>query len=681
MRRWLIPCFTTVALLAVIVSVPWFLLPSTVRAQVNTFCAANVVCNVTAAWNFKIFENTQFVDSTLSRGGSDIGAEINLAYAALPANGGDIWIFPNGTNSAYSFSTPIVLATANKIARLRGHAPSTPTPTQGLTLNYTPTTATTAITLDYDNGASGGGQNSHIAIESITLMNNNCVTLGGCGSSATGIAIGNTNGAQSAVFKDMRVSGFGTGISNPNNNSWGQTLENVGFTYNTTGLNYVSAENTTLTGAKFVANGTAITTVGGELTMLGGSLDSSVTAGFVCTGGAGQQINYLIGVHMENQNGQASAGANLSSHFFTGTCNMTILGGAMENDNRSAGGTSDWLLNSSGGALVVEGTEFSSVFSGALTTGYLNLVSPVRAKVSFIDSAPTVANPSCGGSGCAAANINRIVQGTNNNASLWQLGDTVFNTTVGMGDAFFTPNTSVGLHIRTANSLDAIRTEDRTDNEVMDFGPGICGTTFFTFEDITNAVCALEYQFTTKQWIIPATVSGGLTVNPVASFPGNTAALTADWTCGTGGTVASCVAATIIGSGGGVPLTFTLPMVAKSYTLECDGVVGQATAATLNQWNLLTATNGATNVTANYSMATAATAYAAGAVTDQASTTTTFQIAPSWTLGGTGTKMPFHIWAKVEGASASGTVLSLQLLAPTVGDLVTIYRGTACRIF
>lgn len=171
------------------------------------------------------------------------------------------------------------------------------------------------------------------------------------------------------------------------------------------------------------------------------------------------------------------------------------------------------------------------------------------------------------------------------------------------------------------------------------------------------------------------------TFTGVTPFPGNTAALAADWTCGTAGTVSSCVAATVVGSGGGVPLTFTLPLVAQSYTLECDGIVGQATAATANQWNLLTATNGATNVTALYDMYTAATAKAGGTVTDQASTTTTFQIAPSWTLGGTATKMPFHVWAKIEGASASSTVVSLQLVAPTVGDLVTIYRGTACRIY
>jgi hypothetical protein len=96
---------------------------------------------------------------------------------------------------------------------------------------------------------------------------------------------------------------------------------------------------------------------------------------------------------------------------------------------------------------------------------------------------------------------------------------------------------------------------------------------------------------------------------------------------------------------------------------------------------MLTATNGATNVTAFYDMYATATSKVSGATTDQASTTTTFNIGGTWTLGGTATKMPFHIWARIEGASASGTVVSLQLVAPTVGDLVTIYRGASCRIF
>lgn len=157
---------------------------------------------------------------------------------------------------------------------------------------------------------------------------------------------------------------------------------------------------------------------------------------------------------------------------------------------------------------------------------------------------------------------------------------------------------------------------------------------------------------------------------------GMTAAVTAaDVTCGTGGTISSCVAATTI-----TGLTFTLPLVATNWTMDCYLTVGQATATTANQWLIQTATNGVTNTTANYMMATAATALAVGAVTDQASTTTAFQIAPSWTLSGTATKMPVHIHSTFEGVSASGTVINLQVISPTVGDLLTIYRGSSCSI-
>lgn len=167
----------------------------------------------------------------------------------------------------------------------------------------------------------------------------------------------------------------------------------------------------------------------------------------------------------------------------------------------------------------------------------------------------------------------------------------------------------------------------------------------------------------------------------VLTTPSNKVVLTADWTCGTGGTVADCnTAAVIVGSGGGVPLMFPLPLVAASYYWECNLIVGQATAAVANTWSILTATNGATNVTAAYDMYTAATAKAGGAVTDEATTTTAFAIAPNWTLGGTGTKMPVRIWGSIEGASASGTVLSLLLTNGANADLITIYRGSECHI-
>jgi len=157
---------------------------------------------------------------------------------------------------------------------------------------------------------------------------------------------------------------------------------------------------------------------------------------------------------------------------------------------------------------------------------------------------------------------------------------------------------------------------------------------------------------------------------------GMTIITTSDWTCGTGGTVSSCTSAQVIGT---PAFTFTLPSIAGNWALDCDLIVGQATGATANSWNIITSSNAPTNLSAGYMMNTAATAMTGGALTGGSGTSTQV-ISPTWTLGATGTKMPVHIWAALDGGSASGTVVSLQLVAPTVGDLVTIYRDSKCSI-
>jgi hypothetical protein len=174
----------------------------------------------------------------------------------------------------------------------------------------------------------------------------------------------------------------------------------------------------------------------------------------------------------------------------------------------------------------------------------------------------------------------------------------------------------------------------------------------------------------------PVALSGTTNLGIIATQSQTAQITSADWSCGTGGTVSSCVSAQTIGT-----LSFTFPLEVKTWTIDCNLVVGQATGVTANNWNAQTATNGATNSTFTYNQATAAAAVATGATTDQASTTTTFNIGGTWTQGATGTKMPVHIWGTIEGTSASGTVFNLQLVAPTVGDLVTIYRGSSCRYY
>src|SRR5437868_3893693 len=54
------------------------------------------------------------------RSGEDIGAQINAAYASLPANGGTIVVISPAGGQCYSFSTPIVAAVPGKYLLLAG---------------------------------------------------------------------------------------------------------------------------------------------------------------------------------------------------------------------------------------------------------------------------------------------------------------------------------------------------------------------------------------------------------------------------------------------------------------------------------------------------------------------------------------------------------------------------------
>jgi hypothetical protein len=53
-------------------------------------------------------------------GNGDIGAQINVAYAALPPRGGTIVVIAPANGACYSFSTPIVAAVPGKYLLLQG---------------------------------------------------------------------------------------------------------------------------------------------------------------------------------------------------------------------------------------------------------------------------------------------------------------------------------------------------------------------------------------------------------------------------------------------------------------------------------------------------------------------------------------------------------------------------------
>jgi hypothetical protein len=82
--------------------------------------------------------------------------------------------------------------------------------------------------------ATGSQLPAGTGLRNLTLSNNSCITSGGCGSSATAIAIGNTHGgAYGATMDNVSVFGFGTVFSVTNVASVGITLINPVFTANT----------------------------------------------------------------------------------------------------------------------------------------------------------------------------------------------------------------------------------------------------------------------------------------------------------------------------------------------------------------------------------------------------------------------------------------------------------------
>ena len=147
-----------------------------------------------------------------SYSGTDIGAKINAAYAALPACGGVILV-----NSSASFSTPIVFGTNKKPVVLKGMAGGGSFgDAQGVVLTYTGTSGA-AITLNY-----GEDHQMGAGIRDLTL------TGPGNARSTTGILVGGSNGAEGSVLENVKVQSFGTNLAF-GNNTWIATFRHCMF--------------------------------------------------------------------------------------------------------------------------------------------------------------------------------------------------------------------------------------------------------------------------------------------------------------------------------------------------------------------------------------------------------------------------------------------------------------------
>lgn len=127
--------------------------------------------------------------------GADIGAKINSAYSALPANGGTIYV-PRGD---YSFSTPINISTHGKPALIKCEAGGS------TRLTYTGSTGTSTI-FNVDWSSDPTSQEWGMGIDGCWFYGEDN------GYSNTGLSVGGANGGQGFILTNTRWYTFGTGL-------------------------------------------------------------------------------------------------------------------------------------------------------------------------------------------------------------------------------------------------------------------------------------------------------------------------------------------------------------------------------------------------------------------------------------------------------------------------------------
>lgn len=397
--------------------------------------------------------------------GSDIGAQINSAYTALPASGGMIFVLqPSTAGTCYNFSTPILFTTSNKAVRLVGLGPSNQTP-QGACLNYTPTTATIAITADYMT-SSGSAYAIQQGFEGITLTNNGCTTNGGCGSSATGIQAGTSSGGGNfgmllGEIKNCKISGFGTGFNVLSTGSWGEQFLDSSIVWNTVGIQGSGQEEIKFIGGTIAVNGTGITGPF-EIAVTNTSIDSNTTVGVTNSSMSGMTFTGTA-IHWENL-GVSNA------HYISGNVNGTVYGGEVLDDNTM--GTTAYLFESTALALDFDGVIVNN--SGQTITGIFQADTVgangfVRFLPSYTTSLTTVTGSNVAniedfslGIGAtrltakmstAPLQVNRVLQSAASNlAGVCTLGT---NCGITFGTAYTSAPSCVGTDTTAANAVRA----------------------------------------------------------------------------------------------------------------------------------------------------------------------------------------------------------------------------------
>lgn len=389
------------------------------NTQVGFGCGVNTLCGQA---NF-IFDSTtglfsvpgidvQTYNNVIQgdqQSGSDIGAKINTAYAALPTSGGIIEVNPQLAGGCYNFTTPIVFTTSGKYVLLEGKGVGGDGPS-GLCLNYTPSSGS-AITLDYVPASPVNYPSTQSGISNIYLINNGCVTTGACGGTAVGVQIGNSgSGDLNSSYTNLGIVGFKTGYSNANVLAVDENWTNPFLAANGIALKYGSGANTAkFTAGTIIGNGqilVATSSSGPPETYFENvntvtNTRSGCAFDYTAVSSAAPAFLNLINVHLENSPID-------NAHYVCGSVNLGMSLGLMEDDNST--GTGDYMINLTGFSMVVHGTIFLS--ARAYTQAIFNNGTNTRGVLEAVNGSHLTLTTMVGGSN--AGNISQMVTVGNN---------------------------------------------------------------------------------------------------------------------------------------------------------------------------------------------------------------------------------------------------------------------------
>ena len=354
-------------------------------------------------------------------GGGDLGAQANAAAAACPVAPSFCLIFVLGQGVTYAYSTPIVFSGSKPISFDLG----------GNTLNYTPTTGTVAINLNYSMSAVNGATQPH-GVRNGLLQNNGCIAGNSCGgytssSSAVGIQLSTVSPANGAIgpeLSNLVISGFNLGINVPTGNNvlWGSVIKNVQLSSNNAGLQCSSGgiyEAMQLYGVKFTVNKNGILNdCNGDIYMHGGDFDQNDNALNI---EAGHTV--IDGVHFEY-----NAPSSITAAVQTGG-SLAISHSNFQDDN-TTGNITNWFSCTAG---ELDWGPANHVFSGGRTaTNVFNISSPCNfAAGVIVDDSPGALPVASMVGGTGTNNTYIINDGTAANTMLFGNGVVLKGTTVG----------------------------------------------------------------------------------------------------------------------------------------------------------------------------------------------------------------------------------------------------------